>query len=479
MEQKKKGNPVIFGIILLGAAISALWQNEHRFDYFKAASDTTEAVDLDSIYHDTLFSFTGPMDQSLTLKGRYVKSFTGYLQVYRDAEIYAWDRDEDDDGVKWTMRWMSYLENNTRNQGLIKKLKSGYLRPSQYQVGDLSVNKENIQFVDKKHTLPVADLSLTKQGQKNQLRPSGSYFYLRKNGSHSSDKLGDERLSFSAISVPPTATYFGKWNSESAVYHQAEVKDGFIAGIIGDKGILHHLVAGDRDTALLTIKSHLKRLKKIVRIIGLVIATLGGAAFFGGLTRFLVFIPVIGPMISTVSGWIGMIFGFIIGLLVIAVAYLTSHPFLLAALILVLAAAVTVLYRHGVKKRQRLKAHLAEDFGYTPSAYELKELEYIRLWQLFASDGEISKKEQKRLDQWTKRHRLSEDETHSLTQRASEDLQNAPTPKSNLITLIRFSLADGHLDRHEVACLQQAAQFIGINKHQLNLLIAQETKKAA
>ena len=108
------------GLILLGGSIGAIWKNEHRFDYYQAAKATEPTEAVGDLSADRLFSHTGSMDRDLTMKGDYVQSFQGLLEVSRSAEIYAWDRDEDDDGVTWSKEWMSSLENNSRNSDLKK-----------------------------------------------------------------------------------------------------------------------------------------------------------------------------------------------------------------------------------------------------------------------------------------------------------------------------------------------------------------------
>jgi len=471
--RKKKGNPIIIGLIILGGSIAALWQNEHRFDYHKAASKTPVVERIGSLEDNSLFSHTGEMDQSLVLKGQFVRKFTGYLQVRRRAEIYAWERKEDDDSVSWSKTWMSSLESNSRNNGLKKEFKSTTFKPEVYQVGKLGIQPSEIQFVDDREAILPEQLQLTLKGRSKQLAVRGRYFYHSKGGSTGSTMLGDERLSFSAISVPQTATYFGKWNGQNAVKHQAAIKDGIIAKLIEDHGILHHLVAGERATALATIKGHIERLKKIVRIVGLVAATIGGGVLFSGLTKFLLFIPFVGNAVSTLSGWLGMLLGFLIGVFTIALAFFSSHPIIMLTLVLAIGIGLYLLRNNAHKKRQRLKEHLREELGYSPSDQELKELEYIKLWQLLSSDGDISQNEQKRLDHWVKRNRFSSHKVDTLTQRASEELTEKTDRVESLKTLIRFCLADGNIDKKEFKTLRQAAAFIGLRRQELSRLIHQ------
>ena len=474
-KMKKKGNPILFGITLLGGAIAALWQNEHRFDYYKAAEATEVAESVDGLMPDQLFSHTGKMNQDLTLKGQYVRSFQGFLEVRCSAEIYAWDRDEDDDGVSWSKKWMSYLQDNDRNEGLSKHLRSDTFHPEIYEVAELTIARKDIQFVEKRKRIPISKLQLTKKGRKKNLAVQGEYFYLTKDDEgegEMGEDLGDERLSFRGLPVPETATYFGKWGEDCAVAHQAEKKEGMISGIISDKGILHHLVAGERETALGSIKAHLARLKKIMRIVGLIVASIGGGVFFSSLTRFLLFIPLVGPLISRVSGWLGMGIGFILGLITLVIAFLTSQPLILATFLMALVAGFFFLWRNASRKRKRVQEQLSKTLGYEPSQNELAELEFTALWQLMASDGAITAPEKKQLNKWTKRHRWSAEQVETLTQRAEAELSQT-NPKENLKSLIRFTLADGSINRTEMKSLEQAATKIGIPKPHLSLLINQ------
>lgn len=471
--KKTKGNPIIIGGVMLGGAIAALWQNEFRFDYHKAASETEFVEHISNLEDNAIFSHTGDMDQSLKLKGDYAQEFIGYLTVRRRAEIYAWDRDEDDDDVTWSKEWMSNLEGNRRNRGLRKELESRTFRPEVYQVGELEIEPREIQFVDANETISPGSLELTAKGTSKKLTIRGSYLYHSKGQGSGGTKLGDERLSFSAIAVPEVATYFGKWNGRNAVKHQAEIKDGLIPSIINDIGILHHIVAGERVSALVTIENHIKRIKNIVRIGGLIAATIGGRLVFVGLTKFLLFIPILGGAISTASGWIGMALGFLIGVFTIALAFFSSNPMIMIVPILFIGIGVYFLKNNANKKRETVKEHLNKKLGYSPSDQELKELEYVKLWQLLARDGNISQSEQKRLDVWIKRNGFPLHKVDALTQHAREELTQQTNQVESLKDLIKLTLANGDIDKKELKTLKQAASFIGLDEQELSRLINQ------
>ena len=142
-SEKNKFGGIVVGPIVVVMSISVLWKNEGRFDYHKAAQATLPMTELSSENQDQLVSFTDSMDAGLFLKGRYVESFEGYLEIQRSAEIYCWDRTEtENDGrkrVTWELEWMSSVQRNERNRNITQQLNSGQIRPKTYQVGELSI----------------------------------------------------------------------------------------------------------------------------------------------------------------------------------------------------------------------------------------------------------------------------------------------------------------------------------------------------
>lgn len=475
-KKKKKGNGIIFGLAMMWFSIGGIWKNEHRFDYFKAARDTVAVESVDGLAPGILFSHTGTMDQSLQLKGQYVRLFQGYLEVSRNAEIYAWDRDEDDDGVTWSKKWMSSLQTNDRNKGLKKRLNSKTFAPPKYQISELSVQREDIQFVDSRKAIPPSELSLTRKGRNQGLVPEEEYFYLAKaspdgESRHNSEQLGDERISYRGMPVPEVATYFGKWGEGEGVAHKVAVDDGFVSSIIQDRGILHHLVAGSRESALVTVKEHLARLKMIVRIVGVVLCTIGGGILFASLTRVLVFIPVIGPYINQITGWLGMLIGFLLGGITLGLAYLTSKPLILVGLLAMFLGAMYYVWKNAAKKRQRIQVNVAKNLGHAPSDSELKELEFIQLWQLANSSGSIGSAEQSRLDQLSAKNGWSPEKIAELTNRAWQERAHT-NDREKLEALIRYSLADGKIDNKELKSLESAAGWIGMNKKDLRYMMS-------
>lgn len=457
-RSKNRWAGIFIGPALVVFSLMAIWKNETRFDFHRAAAKTQPMSSLAGASPGQVVSYTGPMDQNLTMSGEYVESFSGYLYVQRTAQIYAWDRDKDSDGhVKWNLRWMNHVESNNRNQGVRQELSSRRFQPSSYQVGDLSVTVQELQFVDASQYIPSEQLEIRREG----LVGKDSYLYLYKNESQG---LGDERVHYQAIPVPATATYFGKLESGQGVPDTTHQRTGFINGIIQDTGILHHLVAGDRPIALATMKAYLGRLKWIVRGIASSTVVLGLLILFSTIVGWLYHIPVIGRVVEAGAFIAALAIGIPLVIITMSAAYLIAHPIILLGIVLLGAATVAWIRWRGTRSQAALQDELAIQFGHDLTADETKELEFMELAQLAMSDGDWKPEEQAFLKQWARKHRWREDKVERLLSEArlrQQDVGNETTNDQHLLNLIRLALADGNVSPYELRSIRKTARRLG------------------
>lgn len=483
MARKNKNNAagVVIGPILVLLAMATLWKNETRFDYHRAASRTRPTLLEEAPASNATFSYTGSMKPDLEIRGDYVETFLGQLVVYRSAEIYCWDRDEDDEGhVSWNMEWMSSVQSNSRNSGVRQELQSKTLLPPDYRVGDLPIRSSQIEFVDATHSLDPRSLTRTSVGQR--LAPTDQYFFLRK---HRGNQLGDERISYAAIQVPATATYFGKYVDGQGVADTTYERHGFISGLIQDTGILHHLVCGDRQQALATMKRHIRRLKWIVRGAGTLAIVVGFLFFFSGLLRFLFHIPIIGWFAEQGVFIISLAVGIPLAGITIGAGFLAGHPFLLG-LVLVASAGAGYwgyrAFRMGRSEQMDMRDSLNQQLGHTMDDDELKEREYLEIAQLMGRQSGLGAQEQQVLDHWGRKQGWSPEKRNEMLQRT----QTAETPSAvseattdeNLQGLIRLAVADGALSAYEMRTIQSAAQQAGYSRQQVRALMKSARRTA-
>jgi len=475
-ERKNRWAGFVVGPAIVFIALGAIWKNENRFDYHQAAKKTQPTASVEALVPGKRFSYTGNMDQQLTLPGQYVDAFTGYLEVRRSAEIYAWEKDTDsDDRVTWSRRWMSRLEGNSRNSGLTQQLSSRTFTPAQYQVGELTVDGARIELVDDAVTIRPADLRITDAALQSQ----GDYLYLSKG---QSDNLGDERVRYTGVPVPSTATYFGKAEAGRGVADTSRARSGMINALIQDTGVLHHIVAGERETALATMAAHISRLQWIVRAAASVAVIVGFNLLFSAMLGFLYSVPVIGGLARSGSFLLSLVFALPLILVTMLSGYLYANPLVLAAIAVLIVAGVFGLSRRKQKTQKAVYRDLETQYGAKLQTLSMKELEFIELAKLVFSDDHLDPKEEAFLRRWARKQRWSDDRFDAMLNRAKELGAGGPpslnATEEQLKNLIRLALADGDLSRSELHSIQHAAKRLGFDQGRLARLTQQVQQMA-
>lgn len=472
-NSRKKNTSLICGPLMVCVALVALWKNETRFDYARAAESTKPIIGLNESQKGDLISLTGTMDPELSFPGRYVEEFTGNMVVWRDAEIYAWDEDSDDDGnTTWSMRWMDQLERNRRNREVVQRLSSTKFLPERFVVGDLRVNTDLVEFVDPIKVIDAQTLTLSNVGNGLNLRLQQGDFYLNKGASR---RLGDERVHYRGVRVPETATYFGKFDGERGIADVENQRTGFIAKWIRDSGVLHHIVAGDREVAIASMKSHIWRLKMMVRAAGTAAVTFGFFMFMSKIVGFLFHIPVIGSIAHSGVFLLSLGIGVPLAVTTIIAGYLSSHPVILLVFLVVVAAAILFVVKRGSTSQASFRERLEHRYGRQLSNSDLTELEFIELALLAHVDSTIGSAEEKMLRRWAKKHRWDDAKYNQLMKRAklleASGAGGQHVSKDHLENLIGLALADGSLNSHEVTAIKHISQRAGYSNSDLNTMI--------
>ncbi|MBK5970399.1 MULTISPECIES: TMEM43 family protein [Thiorhodovibrio] len=476
-EPRDKWGSFVVGPIIVFVALGAIWKNENRFDYHQAAKKTQAVESVQELTPEQRFSYTGSMDQSLVLPGEYVEAFTGYLMVRRDAEIYAWDKETDsDDRVTWSRRWMSSVESNSRNNGISQQLSSRTLTPTEYQVGDLTIDGARIEFVDSSVEISPFDLRITNP----VLEDRGEYLYLSKG---EVDNMGDERIRYTGIRVPTTATYFGKAEAGRGVADTSQARTGMINAIIQDSGILHHIVAGERETALATMAAHISRLKWIVRGAASAVVIIGFNIFFSAMLGFLYSIPLIGGLARSGSFVLSLALGLPLIVVTMLGGYLIANPAVLLAIAALIGGGTLALRKRKKKTQNAVFQQLETQYGPELQTLDIKELEFIELAKLVFSDGKLDPKEEEFLRRWSRKQGWDDGRFLDMLNKAKTMSDSGPPSRTaseeQLKNLIRLALADGHLSRSELNSIQHAAKRLGFDRGRIARITQQVQQMAA
>ena len=476
MARRDRGRWIglLVGPILAVGALAALWKNETRFDYSQAAAGTTAITAPVNAVSGELISLTGEMDRQLTYAGEYVESLTGYLTVWREAEIYAWEESTDsDDNTTWDLKWMSHVESNSRNYGVQQELSSSQFFPDEYRVGELTIDRRLIEFVDPSETLEPSTLTLSASSMSRGLRQQDVYFYLPK---HKASELGDERVRYVGIPVPSPATYFGKIESARGVADQTHRRTGFINQLISDSGILHHIVGGDRAVALSTMQAHIRHLKWVVRGIGTGCVVFGCFLFFSAGVSFLLHIPFIGGIAEAGAWLLALLIGFPLAIFTIMASYLISHPLILIVIVALVVGAIVFVRNRGRSSQRTLKRELDIEHGHELGADELKELEFIELATLAQYDSRFSAGEEKFLQRFAKRNGWNKAKYDEMLERAQSSFTSGTDRASSdkhLTNLVRLAMADGQMSSRELRAIRDVGKRLGYDRTAIRERIAE------
>lgn len=481
-EQKGVVGRVISAAVLVCGGILALWENEGRFNHYKAArAARVVSTPADASAGETV-CVTGDLDTGIPIAVEYVEQFTGYHVVWREAEIYSWRESTDSDGhTTWSKGWYGSLDRNSRNTGIRQTLSSDALYPPEYRLGGLEIVPARIHFVDDDAAIPCGQLALARAGQRAGLQPGGDYFF-KGAGSLGAPALGDERVGFRGVRNTPTATYFGLVAGGVARGKQFDIAQSLVSGIIKNDGILHHLVNGDRDAALATMKGHFHRLQWMVRLGGTAAVVIGVQALFGGFVNLLYAIPLIGRLAETAVLLVSLIIGVTISVAVMLAAIVAHHPWTVAAPLALVVVGFLVFrwrakharrnVRQSVDRLQEEDSSPIDELLRRESLARRAETTFTNLAKLALADGGLSKKENKHLVRWGKRSGLTEDRLKELFAQAKrEGGDPEATDRADLTLLTCLALRDGVLSTKELSVLNGFGKKLGMTAHDVRKVI--------
>ncbi|MCO6047282.1 hypothetical protein NG895_25560 [Aeoliella sp. ICT_H6.2] len=476
MARNKKNNPfaaLLFGPALVVVGVLALWENEGRFNFYQAAKDAQVAPAGDAPVGRP-FAMTDELDTQIPIVGHYVEKFVGFHRVNRSAMIYSWDEDKDSDGhTTWDLDWHSSVESNSRNSGIRQTLRSDTLYPPKYQLGSLEIAAADIHLVDAKQAIPARRLQLVEAGRQQQLRLAGEYFFKGR-GSPGNPQLGDERLQYTGIPNAPTASYFGMLEGHVARGKQYDISKSFLSDFIQNDGVLHHLVNGDRETALATLKGYFSKVKWFTRLGGTAAVVIGVMIFIGFFASLLYRIPVLGQVVGWGVFLISLAVGLTLSLLVMVTSALVHHPIVLALPVALVVAGIVYLLRSKKSAKKNVENALSQyqqthaddgfDIDGPGMSAGLAEQTFSNLAKL-ALEGGLSKHENKFLVKWAEKNGIDADRMKQLFAQAKED----PTPtqaadRNDFVLLVCLAMADGTLSMREQSALKAMAGRLGLSK---------------
>jgi Transmembrane protein 43 len=357
---------VLFGILLFIAAFVVLWTNEGRIDISEVIANNAvsiSAVDVDTENERELVSVTGTLNSAEKLGDPTFLNPGDYIKLNRSVEMWAWvERSESDTttdvGGKETTTTTYYYETEwtsapADSSGFKENTPEHTNPPMKYSAETFYVNDAkvgvypvDIKTIDLPGSSPVTlESSSLVYGSKTGAKLDGGYIFIPKTpfsyyGSSSgigNPKVGDVRISYSALSNNIDVTAFGK------------LEDGKLVSFTAKKSLksdakIYHVRSGSLEDAIESLHSEHTTKGWIFRILGFMMMWFGLGLLFGPISALLSFLPFLGKVSKTIISFVTFFMALVLSITTILVAMIAhSVVALLITIVIVLAILALIV----------------------------------------------------------------------------------------------------------------------------------------
>lgn len=339
---------VLVGLALILAGIVLLFWNEGRtVDRRKALNEGAATVrsispqSVDPANQGALVHLTGLATTTQTLVDPDFGVQVQAIRLHRDVEMYQWKEDQETRTEKklgggeqtvttytYSKTWSgSYIDSGSfkkpeghENPGAMP-LRSRNFNAEDVTVGAFTLPQDMVHDMDAWQPLQVGDAQPDLQLDR-KIQRSSHGFYI--GDSQTAPKIGDMRVSFKMV-PPATVSLFARQNN--ATFEPFMTKSG---------GELERLDMGAHTAAQMFAETQRENtmLMWILRAAGLALLVIGFTLMLKPISVALDVVPLLGNLAETGIFLVSLLLGLVIGLLVVAVAWLFYRPLLGGGLIL-------------------------------------------------------------------------------------------------------------------------------------------------
>jgi hypothetical protein len=341
-RNENRRNPfmnVLIGLGLFLGSFALLYLNEGRVDLSTIGKESIpiNAAEVDRENQGALVAAAGTLYSNQQLGDPELLTSSDYLQLERQAEMYAWDedRDEDEDGnvsYDYSRRWTSdpANSNNFNNP-------NGHFNPPMryrektFSVDNLSVGAfrldPNALFFMEKEEVAL------REGMLRQGRLEENYIFIGE-GELNNPEVGDLRIKYEAFYNEQEGTVFGEQDER-----------GIRPYTHSDGTVLYRAYPADREAALASMHTEYLTLLWATRAGGLVMMWVGMMLVISPLTNLLGYLPLVGDAGRAVIGFFTFVIAFLLSAITIIVSALLHNPIALAVVVLSCIIGGLVLWR--------------------------------------------------------------------------------------------------------------------------------------
>ncbi|MFM2310202.1 MAG: hypothetical protein RLY87_2324 [Chloroflexota bacterium] len=339
---------LVFGLLLIPAAMIGLWLGEGLRDLSKIAA-TAVQVDADqAITANTgdFISATGTLGTNAQIGDAPYTADGDYISLHRVVEMYAWTEKSEsstqDDTVgggstttttyTYTKQWVENPENSsnfeepTGHENPTKIIDSAVVLADYATVGNYEVDPRAIQ-------LPAGDKITPNPGELPEgYSLAGEYIFSSKTAV-TSPVVGDIRISYTALPTGKIVTAFGEQQGNRISSKTVE----------GEK--FFRMFIGTHSEALETMHNEYVVLIWLVRIFGTLGIFIGLQLIVQPLARILGVIGILGKAVEGITGFINAFIAIVFGATIIIVSQIAHNIYLLIATLLLVTGAIYLYMR--------------------------------------------------------------------------------------------------------------------------------------
>jgi hypothetical protein len=339
---------LVFGLLLIPAAMAVLWYGEGIQDLSKIASKAVQvdATQPNAASEGAFISVTGTLGTNAQL-GDYPYLVDGdYVSLERVVEMYAWKETSNSSTVEDTVgggstttttytyskEWTrspdqsSSFEEPYGHENPAKVLEDATITADYATIDSFELNPQSMQLPDGEKITPAAVELPSGYVQ------TGSYIFSSETAA-TQPLVGDIRISYVVLPVGKTVTAFGAKQGSEIVSTTVEDEKFF------------RMFSGSHAQALETMHGEYVLTVWLIRVFGTIAIFVGLQLIVQPLARILGVIGIVGRAVEGITGFINGLIAVVLGTTIIIVSQIAHNIYLLMTVLVLVGGGVYLYLR--------------------------------------------------------------------------------------------------------------------------------------
>jgi hypothetical protein len=339
---------LVFGLLLIPAAMAVLWYGEGVQDLSKIASKAVQvdATQPNAASEGGFISVTGTLGTNAQLGDDPYLMDGDYVSLERVVEMYAWKETSNSSTVEDTVgggstttttytyskEWTrspdqsSSFEEPYGHENPAKVLEDATITADYATIDSFELNPQSMQLPDGEKITPTA-VELP-----NGYVQTGSYIFSSETAA-TQPLVGDIRISYVVLPVGKTVTAFGAKQGSEIVSTTVEDEKFF------------RMFSGSHAQALETMHGEYVLTVWLIRVFGTIAIFVGLQLIVQPLARILGVIGIVGRAVEGITGFINGLIAVVLGTTIIIVSQIAHNIYLLMTVLVLVGGGVYLYLR--------------------------------------------------------------------------------------------------------------------------------------